>query len=304
MWAFPLLVRDYVADVPCFGGKNRKSLMAGWFAVNRKFGQAEFSPLRRSSLLAKYPRMAFVLDVRSNISSFLRNVDPNDKWRIPYVMAAAMTKTAYEAKDEEGKVMAKVFDRPTRFTLNSLFVKGANKNNLTAIVEFREGFGSIPAWRYLSPQVMGGGRKHKSHEKRLIAAGLMMPTEYAMPGLGIKLDAHGNMPGSILNRILSDLGARSDPQQNTTARSRKRNRSKNRGRYLALRQGHGARPGIYHRTGTNNIVPVLVFVRSPRYEKRFPFYETAQRIMQLNFAKNFRHEWQRSLARKPTRKAA
>jgi hypothetical protein len=246
----------------------------------------------------------FIVEVRSNVSDLIRGIEETERWRIPYVTAAALTKTAYDAKDEEKKVMERVFDRPTRFTLNALFVKGANKNNLTAIVEFKEGFGSIPAWRYLGPQVMGGGRNHKAHEKRLISAGLMRADEFAVPGLGLKLDAFGNVPGSILNRILSDLGARADPQQNTTAKSRKRNRRKSRGRYMVLRQGQGVRPGIYHRVGTNKIVPVLVFVRAPRYEKRFPFYETAQRVMQQNFARHFRQEWARSMARSVTRKAA
>lgn len=246
----------------------------------------------------------FTINVRTNVSDLIRGIDETQRWRIPYVTASALTRTAYDAKDAEVKVMSEVFDRPTRFTLNALFVKGANKNNLTAIVEFKEGFGSIPAWRYLGPQVMGGGRKHKSHEKRLISAGLMRSDEFAVPGLGIKLDAHGNVPGSILNRILSDLGARQDAAQNSTARSRKRRRSAKRGRYVALRQQDGVRPGIYHRAGTRTIVPVLVFVRAPRYEKRFPFYETAQRVMQLNFARHFRQEWAKSMARIPSRRVA
>jgi len=40
-----------------------------------------------------------------------------------------------------------VFDRPTRFTPNSLYVRLATKMDLTAIVEFKEDFGAVPASR-------------------------------------------------------------------------------------------------------------------------------------------------------------
>lgn len=246
----------------------------------------------------------FVLSAHSNIADFARRIEHHERWRIPYVTAAALTRTAYDAKDEEARVMQRVFDRPTRFTLNSLFVRGANKSNLTAVVEFKEGFGSIPAWRYLGPQVMGGTRKHKSHERRLIAAGLMLPGEYVVPGLGVTLDAHGNVPGSTLNVILSSLGARADAQQNTPTGGRGRRRRARRGHYLVLREGAVARPGVYLRKGPKEIVPVLMFVRPPRYTPRFPFYETARRVMQQNFARHFRQEWARSLSRTPSARAA
>jgi len=144
------------------------------------------------------PSNGFNLSVRSNIDNFLARVDDTEKWRVPYVTASALTATAYDAKADEVEVMAKVFDRPTRFTLNALYVKGARKDNLVATVEFKEGFGSIPAWRYLGPQIMGGKRAYKSHEKRLISAGIMESGEYAVPGRAVKLDAYGR---PILNRM-------------------------------------------------------------------------------------------------------
>jgi hypothetical protein len=35
-------------------------------------------------------------------------------------------------------------------------VKPANKRELRAVVAFKDGFGSVPAWRYLGPEVDGG----------------------------------------------------------------------------------------------------------------------------------------------------
>ena len=143
-------------------------------------------------------------------------VDARDAQRViarmrnehPFALAYALTKTAQDIKVAEIDVMKNVFDRPTRFTLNALFVKPATKTDLTAIVEFKEGFGSVPAWRYLGPQVAGGARSTKSSERRLIEAGIMKSNEVIVPGQGIKRDAYGNVPGSTMNRILSDLGGK------------------------------------------------------------------------------------------------
>ncbi|MBX6427161.1 MAG: hypothetical protein IRZ09_14715 [Variibacter sp.] len=180
-----------------------------------------------------------------------------------------------------------VFDRPTRFTLNSLFVKPATKQDLAAIVHFKEGFGSVPAWRYLGPQVAGGPRVHKSYERALIRAGVMRADEFTVPGAGARLDAHGNMRGGEITRILSQLGASPDPMQNMTERSKRRARRTGVGRYFVLR-GTRAPNGVYLRKGGREIVPVLIFVPQPRYRKRFPFYDTAQRVFAARFAERFR----------------
>jgi hypothetical protein len=212
---------------------------------------------------------------------------------VPFVNAYALTKTAQDVKADEIATMQRVFDRPTRFTLNALYVKLATKEDQFAVCEFKEGFGSVPAWRYLGPQVAGGKRSHKSFEKRLIAKGLMLPSEYAVPGKGAQLDAFGNVSASALTRMLSDLGAQNDSAQNATARSRKRARGRNRGQYLVLRGQGGAPPGVYLRKGARAIMPFMMFVRSPSYKPRFPFYERAQIITAQNYARRFAEGWER-----------
>ena len=243
----------------------------------------------------------FRIDISNNIDHLMRGLTDLERNKIPFVTAYALTKTAQDAKAAEVEVMAKVFDRPTRFTLNALYVQSATKADLTAMVRFKEGFGSVPAWRYLGPQVEGGPRRHKSFERALIRAGVMRSDEFAMPGLGASLDQHGNIKGGIITRVLSDIGANPDPQSNTTARSRKRNARRRSGRYIVLR--NGVKPGIYLRTGGRQIVPFLLFTRAPNYEKRFPFYETAQRVFRQRFAMHFRAGF-RNFVRRPVRRAA
>ncbi len=243
-------------------------------------------------------------------------VDARDAQRViarmrsehPFALAYALTKTAQDIKAVELDVMRSVFDRPTRFTLNALFVKPATKTDLTAVVEFKEGFGSVPAWRYLGPQVAGGARSTKSGERRLVEAGIMRSNEVIVPGQGIKRDAYGNVTGSTMNRILSDLGARADKAQNTTTQSRKRNAGRNRGRYIVLRPGgvqgwprsdRDVHPGIYHQAANGRgIIPMLMFVQHPRYQKRFPFYEVAQRVADARLMHHLGIAWQRYVAKR------
>lgn len=222
----------------------------------------------------------------------------------PFVTAVALTKTAQDVRAAEVASMAQVFDRPTRFTLNALMVRPATKTDLHSEVDFKPGFGSIPAFRYLGPQVEGGGRAKKSHERALDRAGILRGDEYVVPGAGMSVDAQGNMRAGEITRILSQIGAAEHSagyQANMTARSKRRNTRRAGGRYFVLR-GADAPDGIYKRTGSRTIIPVMIFVRAPRYSKRLPFYGTAQRVANQSLVPRFREAWNKYGA-KPRRAA-
>lgn len=219
----------------------------------------------------------------------------------PFVTAYALTKTGQDIKEAELRSMKDVFDRPTRFTLNALFLKPATKRDLVAEVYFKEGFGSIPAWRYLGPQVEGGPRVHKAHERRLIAAGHMRSNEFAVPGQGIKLDQYGNIPGSTIERILSQVKAAGGSGYEANATNSRRSKAKRKnGQYFVLRPGsndvranRNVAPGIYYRSGMGGMVPVIMFVKPPRYQKRLPFYEIAERVFNERLVPRAREGFQR-----------
>jgi hypothetical protein len=235
----------------------------------------------------------------ADVQRALRNLADKDA---PFVTAYALTSTAKDIKAAEVDTMASVFDRPTRFTLNSLYVKPATKTDLVAEVYFKDGFGSVPAWRYLGPQVEGGPRVHKSHERALIRSGIMRADEFAVPGQGVTLDSFGNISGGTITRILSQLGAAeqtSGYKANQTKKSRARAKKKGVGRYFLLRPGAGGRadrnvaPGIYYRAGLREMVPVIMFVKPPRYQKRFPFYERAEAVFNQKLVANARVGFER-----------
>ena len=150
------------------------------------------------------------------------------------------------------------------------------------MVVFKDGFGSVPAWRYLGPEVDRGPRSKMSFERALER--VLHADEYCVPARGVQLDSFGNVPGSVITQMLSGLSANPDPLSNTTARSRKRNPQ--RGTDFVMRGVRGAPDGIYKRTGSRAASPVMTFTRPPIYRKRFPFYETAEWVMGTQFAKH------------------
>lgn len=211
----------------------------------------------------------------------LRRELNEDQKQVRYAMARAMTKTAQDVKEAIRYEMINVFDWPTKYTVNSLRIKSATKDDLVAIVWIKDEPGN-DARSYLLPQMEGGSRVHKPFEARLIRQGLLPSNLYAVPGKGAKLDRHGNIPGGELERILSALGAAEQfagYQANRTARSAKR-LGKNRREFFVSRPGQGRTNGlplgVWERT-PQGIKPVLLFVRKPTYRVRLRFNEVGNR---------------------------
>ncbi|WP_291854839.1 hypothetical protein [Bradyrhizobium sp.] len=233
--------------------------------------------------------------IRADASAVLRAFRHIRNEVTPFQLAYTLTKVAQDIRDGERETIRAVFDRPTPFSSNSLFVRPATKHLLTAIVQFKEGFGSIPAWKYLGPQVEGGGRRKKRHERALERVGILRSDEYCVPGKSVGLDAYGNMRGGDIVRILSRLGAaegRAGYQMNATPRSRARIARTGGTTYFVSRGRRGSPDGVYQRR-RGGVMPVLIFVRAPKYTKRFPFYERAHAIFHQRFAIRAREAWTR-----------
>lgn len=226
-------------------------------------------------------------NVKADVTKALAKLDLARK-QVPFATALALTRTAQFAKGELTKQMSVVFDRPTAYTLNSLYVRTARKTDLNASVEVKdENFKGAAPSRWLRPEIYGGNRDLKRSEQLLQAKRLMPVGSYMVPGAGAKMDSHGNMSRAQIQQILSGVGAQFDTLQNRTARSTLRHKAKRMATYFAVpvRTGNLA-PGIYARTG-KRIKPVMLFVRQPRYQKRFDFYTLGQRVMQERFPTEF-----------------
>nr|WP_321465140.1 hypothetical protein [uncultured Desulfobulbus sp.] len=158
--------------------------------------------------------------------------------------AVALNKAGKIVKEAEVEEMKSVFDNPTRYTLNSLKLTPATKNDLKATVWFKEP--DRMGAHYLVPQVEGGSRKLKGFE-RAIGEGELVPA------LGAKLNKDGNVSIGQIRQILSVLGKAETSagyMANITGRSCRRN-TRERDYVIIDSRQHGNLPhGVYQRFQT------------------------------------------------------
>lgn len=236
--------------------------------------------------------------------------------QVPFALARALTFTARDVRDAERKGMS-VFDRPTSYTLNSLYLRPATKQTLQAEV-WLKGDGSrdaAPGRHYLLPQIEGGSRPLKRFEQRLVRSGYMSSNERAVPGSGAQLDSYGNVSRGQIVKILSQLKTAAVSGDTSNATNSKRSKAK-RAKELYFATGVGSRmgagswknggksqhlpPGIWVRRsfgplGTA-VKPVLLFVSRANYRKRFDFFTIADTVVSRRFGTHWQASWTTALA--------
>lgn len=213
--------------------------------------------------------------------------------QIPFATALGLTRTAEIAKRAIEDEMRNVFDRPTRWTLNSLRLFPAKKDNLQARVWMKnEADKSVPATRWLNPQIEGGARQDKRVEKLLRDRGILPAGKYVVPGRDAKLNSFGNLGRGQIQKLLSGLGAQFDKYQNSTDSARS---AANKRAFFVLGRGDNA-VGIAQRTGKRSVKLILAFVSRPRYSQRLDFYGVGERVVTENLNREFAKALQQALA--------
>ena len=225
----------------------------------------------------------FTLSVTSNVKQALQRLSAT-RVNIPLATAKALTFTARDVQAAEKTEMSRVFDRPTPFTFNSLYMRGATPSTLEARVYFKDLRASSknqgrPEQHYLEPQVYGGTRSAKLFEIYLRKAGVLPASMYAMPGRGAKLDAYGNMARGQITQILSALNAAEHSSGYFANRSKRLGARANKvtARIFAGRPHPGMPLGVWMRDGAK-LRSLLVFTRAPHYKVRLKFYDLANAI--------------------------
>ena len=224
----------------------------------------------------------------------------------------AVLKTAHKVRVGVTREMESVFDRPTRWTLNSFRValgrerlQGGRLRTVAgsaiyADVEVKDGYW-YRAERYLDTQVRGANARQQKAFERALQKLMVLPNGYvAVPGEKAKIDAYGNQSVGEIRQILSWFNAAemvAGSTQNMTQQTRDKRRRGTRTRrgfeYFAVTPGarkRGGRnpllPGIYRRTFFafgKAIEPVMIFVRRAGYRPRFDFFGTAERTVRREF---------------------
>lgn len=220
--------------------------------------------------------------------------------------AVALSRTAkQDVQPGIRKEMTRAFDRPTNYTLNSTFVKGATRDKLEAKVWLKDnpsGKGT-PADRYLAPQIYGGERRQKGMERLLQAARLMPSGWFAVPAVGAQMDANGNVKRSQIVQILSQLKMqRGSGYESRATGSKRSNRAIGRQgvTYFALATTRrGLHPGVYVKRqmaqGTT-VRPVFLFVPRALYQPILKYFEVGETVARRQFPIHFRTELAKAVA--------
>jgi len=231
---------------------------------------------------------------------------------LPYAAASAITKVVKAGQKAIVAEMPKVFQGPTPYALNSLYITPANKDNLSGqiAVKTKAGGNAVASENFVYPGVFGGGRKSKRVETALTYAGVLSPGLWAVTAKASELmDQYGNIPGPKIIQLLSyfqgfqEQGFRANMGAKGKARLAKRGKTKNgfktiNGVEYFVSQGPGERngrrqhlaAGIYRRKGIHgsDIAPVLIFAkRAPQYRQRLDFSGIAEGVARKEFPAEF-----------------
>jgi len=224
--------------------------------------------------------------------------------RLAAAKATAATRVALQVREEVRQEMRRVFDRPTPYTLNCLFVRPATAAAPTAEVwvkDDRAGSGT-PAVKYLLPQVQGGQRGTKRLEVALRAIGALPTGWLVVPGQGARLDQYGNWSRGQIIQVLSQLRITltAGYQRNMSFSARQAIAAQRRagGRFFVRPIGQGKAPGIYQREFTGrNITPVALFVQRAQYPRRLDFDGIARTVAEREIGPQFARAVAESAAR-------
>lgn len=240
--------------------------------------------------------------------------------QVPFAMSLAVNRVAQQLKSEQSVEMTRVFDRPTPWTMNSVFMKPGTKRNPEALVWLKDERAvstGHPAAKYLMPQIRGGARGMKGFEGLLTRAGILPAGWHVVPGERAKIDAYGNLARSEITRVLSWLqafprgqGYDMNATPETMARRRRGTRRARGHEYFVAYAGdpyasptkkrsawkHGKKrqhlqPGIYRKTFFafgSGIQPIMIFVDGTRYQRRYDFFGVGERVVQRQMVPELR----------------
>jgi hypothetical protein len=223
------------------------------------------------------------ISVEADVSQLLRRMDIA-KSQIPFATALALTKTAQAVKADLRLGMSASFQSVVAYTLNSMYVGRATKTDLVATVGVKGADTHTGASKWLKPEVFGGVRQ-RGIEAILRPANLPPSGMYAVPGKAAKMSGN-RINISWLRSLVSDMLSQGVSGNVTKSNTRKR-KGQGQLQYFVLLQPWGKLPaGIWGKRG-RYVLPLIIFVRQPKYRAKFDFYGIAQTTAKQRFPIEF-----------------
>lgn len=231
--------------------------------------------------------------VKFDLTQFDRYLRDVERDRMPSVIRNALNDTVKSGRIEVQQEMDRVFDRPTPYAKRGVIYDAATKENLRAsvVVTGDRTKGALPATAFLGPQIQGGHRTHKAFERQLIQRGAMNKNEIAVPARETPRDRYGNMTQGFINRFMADLQIDYRGAGATRVRSDasvKRNKNYSKARFFVPKRGSSLAPGVWQRDPTTqDIKPVVLFLRQETYRIRLRLREVVERHANVEFPRAF-----------------
>lgn len=250
------------------------------------------------------------------MGKFFASVDRAMNRQIPFAVARTLTQVAQQAKASTEAAMAGKFDRPTPWTMKSLYYVPASKNDnpIMSRVWLMDGQ-ARPGGRagqnklaVIGHQFLGGDRPRKLIEYWLQRAGLIGANEYVAPGERARLDRYGNISRGQVQQIMSQLRLGVDAAAWSSGSKRsKRNVAKagemffsrGPGNWFGRRSWQNGRTqnlpkGVWMRIRFGHgqaVVPILMVIRKPRYSQRIDLVGIGHKVHERNFHRLYRENF-------------
>ena len=119
--------------------------------------------------------------------------------------------------------------------------------------------------------------------------------EFTVPGKDMKLNSFGNLTGAMYSKILADVNNTDNSQYDDIQRGFGQRTTKTGKRKFFYHPNLRPR-GIYMRSGRKNIILALIFVKVPKYSKRFDFDGIVGKSAKKRFPIEFKRAMERALA--------
>lgn len=205
-------------------------------------------------------------------------------------LADALNHTANQARQALRVEMSSVFDRPTRWVLDSTRIINAKPakglEGMEAVVTVKDGDlgGGRSFDDWYAAQVYGGDRLNKGSEKMLRARGILPSGRFIMPTDNTPRDSNGGISRQFMGQILSGLKAWNKSGSDHNATSSRRSTAKGHEHaFFVIKRGR-VPIGIGERRewgqgSRDKWRVVLMFTRGkPQYRSRYKFQDVVRRV--------------------------
>lgn len=200
--------------------------------------------------------------------------------QVKYATARALTATAKKIQAELPGELERALDRPTDFTKKGTFVTRAERDNLTAVVGFKDRQASYLKW-----QIEGGTRAPTKKALRLPSA--------------VKLDAFGNLPKGIIKQLIAFARKERKMAKKTSKRIAISNKVDLFYGDPADLGGKRFPPGIYKivkQGDRGQLIPLVVFPAvSAKYKPRLHLQRFAQSVVDREWQSQFATAWSEAM---------